>query len=152
MLQAGDKAPNFAAEAQHGAVVNLSDYNGRKVVLFFYPKDNTPGCTMQACNLRDHIPQLNAHGVEVLGVSGDSVASHKRFASKHQLPFLLIADTDKRIMQEYGVWGEKKMYGRTFLGVKRTTFLINEDGVIHHIFRRPKLSGHADEVLKAFGA
>ena len=106
---------------------------------------------MQACNLRDHIAQLKAHGVEVLGVSGDSVASHKRFASKHQLPFLLIADTDKRIMQEYGVWGEKKMYGRTFLGVKRTTFLINEDGVIHHIFRRPTLTRHADEVLKAFG-
>ncbi len=152
MVQVGDRAPDFAAETQHSTAVRLSDYKGRRVALYFYPKDNTPGCTKQACSLRDHAAILEAQGIAVLGVSGDSVASHQRFAAEHHLPFPLLADTDKKIMTAYGVWGEKKMYGRTFMGVKRTTFLINEDGVIHHIIRRPKVAVHAEEVLKKFGA
>ena len=151
MLQAGEKAPDFAAQTQHGTVVRLSDYSGKKVALYFYPKDNTPGCTKQACSLRDNMAQLTAQGIVVLGVSGDSVKSHGKFAARYQLPFDLVADTDKQIMQQYGVWGEKKMFGRTFLGVKRTTFLIDEQGVIRHVFKRPKVSVHADEVLRVFG-
>ena len=151
-MQAGDKAPDFAAKTQHDTVVRLSDYRGRKVALYFYPKDNTPGCTKQACSLRDNMEQLTAHGVTVLGVSADTVKSHREFADKYQLPFLLLVDADRKIMEQYGAWGEKKMYGRTFMGVKRTTFLVDEEGAILHIFRRPKVAEHAQEVLKALGA
>ncbi len=148
MLQVGDAAPNFAARSQHGSLVRLSDYRGSKVALYFYPRDNTPGCTKQSCNLRDHVTVLASHGITVLGISGDSVESHEKFAQKYRLPFLLLADTDKTIVNEYGVWGEKKMYGRTFLGIKRTTFFIDEEGVIQHIFKRPKVLQHAEEILK----
>ena len=151
MPQVGDEAPDFEAQTQTGETVSLSDYRGRKVALYFYPKDDTPGCTKQACNLRDNHQVLLDAGVAVLGVSGDDVASHDRFATKYDLPFPLLADPEHRILEAYGVWGEKNMYGRKFMGIKRTTFLIDEGGVIHHIFKRPKVSEHAEEVLAKFG-
>ncbi len=152
MLQVGDQAPDFELLTQHGTSVRLVDYRGRQVALYFYPKDHTPGCTRQACNLRDNIELLQEEGIQVLGVSGDSVRTHANFAGKHDLPFLLLADTDGQVLRTYGVWGEKKMFGRTFLGIRRTTFLIDEDGVIQHIFRRPKVRLHAEELLAASGA
>jgi len=147
MLKVGDEAPDFIAQTQHGEV-RLSDYKGKKVALYFYPKDGTPGCTKQACNLRDNTDTLDSNGIVVLGVSGDSLKSHQNFANKHGLPFPLVSDPEKEIMRTYGVWGEKKMYGRTFFGVKRTTFLINEEGEIQHIFKRPKVLHHSEEVIK----
>ncbi|MCP4227800.1 MAG: thioredoxin-dependent thiol peroxidase, partial [Actinomycetia bacterium] len=117
------------------------------LALYFYPKDSTPGCTKQACNLRDNLDELAKHGVAVVGVSPDSDESHERFASKHELTFPLVADPDHGIIDAYGVWGEKKSYGKTYLGLQRTTFLINEDGVIQHVFKRPRTTAHAEEVI-----
>src|SRR6185437_158653 len=132
-LKPGDKAPDFTAENQNGKKVKLSDYKGKKVVLYFYPKDDTTGCTAEACNLRDNYSDLKAKGYEVFGVSIDSVKSHDKFAKKYDLPFTLVADPDKKIVEDYGVWAEKSMYGRKYMGTLRTTFLIDEKGKIEKI-------------------
>ncbi|MFA9564244.1 MAG: thioredoxin-dependent thiol peroxidase [Acidimicrobiales bacterium] len=146
-LEAGQPAPDFTARTFSGEPVELGSYRGRKVALYFYPKDATPGCTKQACNLRDHLDQLAHHGVAVIGVSPDDDASHERFTERHELSFPLIADPDRQIIDRYGVWGEKENYGKTYLGLQRTTFLIDEDGVIQHVFKRPKTAAHAEEII-----
>ena len=143
----GDAAPGFSGTDQNGNTVKLSDFTGRTLALYFYPKDDTPGCTKQACNLRDGSDDLAEAGVAVVGVSPDDTASHGRFAGKYDLSFPLLADTDHEIMEAYGVWGEKKLYGRTSIGVKRTTFLIGPDGHIVHVFKRPKTADHTAEIL-----
>lgn len=150
MLEPGSPAPDFAATRPDGSTVRLSDLRGSKVVVYFYPKDDTPGCTAQACSLRDGEMQLHAHGIAVIGVSTDDAASHERFTEKYSLPFPLAADTDKAIATAYGVWGERSLYGRIFLGVKRTTFLIGENGTIVDVIKRPDTKNHADEVLRRF--
>ena len=146
-LEAGTKAPAFTATTYDGQTVSLDDYRGQLLALYFYPKDNTPGCTKQACNLRDNVSVLAEHGVSVVGVSPDDDTSHEKFASKHELPFPLIADPDREIIGAYGVWGEKKNYGKTYMGLQRTTFLIDGDGVIQHVFKRPKTAAHAEEIV-----
>ena len=151
MPDVGDAAPAFEAVDQSRKAHRLSDYAGRKVALYFYPKDDTPACTRQACNLRDDYAALEDHGIVVLGVSPDDDASHAKFAGKFGLPFPLLADPSRTILESYGVWGEKNLYGRKFMGVKRTTFLIVEDGTICKVFRRPKVNVHAKEILAAFG-
>ncbi len=147
-LHPGEKAPDFTAQNQDGATVSLSDFLGKKVILYFYPKDQTPGCTAQACNLRDHHTDLQQAGYEVLGVSTDSVASHQKFAGKQQLPFTLIADEDRKINEAYGVWQEKSMYGRKYMGTARTTFIINEKGIITRIIEKVKTGDHTAQILK----
>lgn len=149
-LKAGDKAPEFTATNQHGKKISLSDFKGRKVVLYFYPEDDTPTCTEQACNLRDNYGALKKQGFEVLGVSPDSEKSHLKFEKKFSLPFTLLADADHKIIDQYGVWGEKQMFGRHYMGVHRTTFVIDEKGVIRHIFLKPKNKAHAEEILKSW--
>ena len=151
MPAAGDAAPLFEAPSQGGTSIELSQFRGSKVALYFYPKDDTPGCTKQACNLRDNTEELTRHGVAVVGVSPDDVASHDRFAANHELSFPLVADPDKAIIRAYGVEGIKKMYGRTYMGIHRTTFLIDEQGVIASVIRRPKTALHAAEILRGFG-
>ena len=148
----GDRAPDFAAPDQTGATVRLSDFAGRPLALYVYPKDDTPGCTAQACNLRDHTDALAEAGVAVVGVSPDDTASHGRFADKHALPFPLLADPDHTLMEAYGAWGEKTLYGRKSVGVKRTTFLIGPDGHVLHVFKRPKTQRHAQEILDKLAA
>lgn len=150
MLEAGNKAPDFTGKDENGKKIKLSDLTGKKVVLYFYPKDDTPGCTKQACSLRDGFPLLKQNNIVVLGVSNDDPESHQNFIEKYDLPFTLIADTDKEIVNKYGVYGERNMYGNKFMGIKRTTFLIDETGEIKKIFKRVKVAEHADEVLKAF--
>lgn len=135
-LQVGDKAPEFTAKNQHGDTVRLSDYKGKKVILYFYPKDNTPGCTTEACNFRDNYQSLQKDGFEVIGVSTDSEQSHQKFVAKHDLPFTLLADEDQKIVNDYGVWKEKNMYGKKFMGTARTTFVIGENGLIEHIITK----------------
>ncbi|CCH52479.1 Peroxiredoxin [Fibrisoma limi BUZ 3] len=147
-LHIGDQAPDFTATDQNGKPVKLSDYRGRKVVLYFYPKDDTPGCTAQACNLRDNYTDLQAAGYEVLGVSVDDEKSHQKFIGKYQLPFTLVADTDKQIVESYGVWQEKSMYGRTFMGTTRTTFVLDENGVITDIIGKVDTKQHTEQILK----
>ena len=151
MVKEGNKAPDFTAKDQDGNKVKLSDYKGKKVVLYFYPKDDTPGCTKEACSFRDADAVYAAKGIKVFGVSIDDEKSHQKFISKYQLPFDLLADTDKKIVEKYGVWGEKSMYGRKYMGTLRKTFLIGEDGKIVKIFDKVNVAKHADEVLKAFG-
>lgn len=151
-LKAGDKAPQFTATDQQGNKVSLKDFSGKKVVLYFYPKDNTPTCTVEACNLRDNYQELTAKGLTVLGVSPDDEASHQKFEKKYNLPFTLLADPDKKIINAYGVWGEKNFYGIKTMGLKRTTFLIDEKGVIIKIFERPKSKIHSTEILNALDA
>ena len=146
----GQDAPAFDGLTQTGERLRLSDLRGRPVALYFYPKDDTPGCTRQACNLRDHHPALMAAGVAVVGVSPDAPARHERFAEKYGLPFPLVADPDHAIMERYGVWGEKSFYGVKSVGVKRTTFLIGPDGRVVDVIRRPKVDAHAEEVLARF--
>jgi peroxiredoxin Q/BCP len=150
-IKTGSKAPSFSGIDQNGNPVALKDFKGKKVALYFYPKDDTPGCTAQACNLRDHHDELLEAGIAVIGVSTDSVKSHKKFEEKYSLPFPLIADEDKKIVEAYEVWGEKKFMGRTYLGTHRTTFLIGEDGKITAILTKPDTKNHAQEVLEAFG-
>ena len=150
MIEPGKKAPAFSLNDQHGKTHTLSDYAGRPVVLYFYPKDDTPGCTKEACSFRDGFAKFKKQGITVLGVSPDSEASHKKFVTKYKLPFTLLADTDRSIAEAYGVWGEKKFMGRTYMGVHRTTFLIDEKGKIKKIFEKVKPEDHASEVLKAF--
>lgn len=148
LLTEGQKAPAFAAPDQTGQTVRLSAFKGQKLLMYFYPKDMTSTCTVQACNLRDHHKELIKKGWAVVGVSPDDVASHQKFISKNKLPFTLLADTDQKILNAYGVWGEKSMYGRKYMGVIRTTFLIDTKGVIRHIIRKPQSAKHAQEILK----
>ncbi len=147
-LKEGQKAPGFTAKDQNGNKVSLSDFKGHKIALYFYPKDNTPTCTVQACNLRDNNAMLEKNGITVLGVSIDTEKSHKKFEEKFQLPFTLVADTDKKIAEAYGVWGLKKFMGREFMGVHRTTFLINEKGMIDHIITKVKSKDHTAQILE----
>ena len=146
-LEAGTPAPAFTAKTFDGKTVSLADYSGRMLALYFYPKDATPGCTAQACNLRDNLSLLTDHDVAVVGVSPDDDASHEKFTAKHELPFPLIADVDHELIGPYGVWGEKQNYGKTYMGLQRTTFLIDGDGVIKHVFKRPKTKAHAEEII-----
>jgi peroxiredoxin Q/BCP len=146
-LNVGDKAPNFKGVDQNGNSVELAQFTGKKVALYFYPKDDTPGCTAQACNLRDNLSGLKDHGIEVIGVSTDSVKSHDKFVQKYGLTFPLIADENKEIVEQYGVWGLKKFMGREYMGTNRTTFIINENGDIHSIISKPKTNAHAEEIL-----
>ncbi len=149
-LQEGDKAPAFSGLDQDGKKVALSAFKGKKVVLYFYPQDNTPTCTVQACNLRDNYALLKKEGFVVLGVSPDTVESHLKFGIKQELPFTLIADPRHAIIEKYGVWGEKQLYGRKYMGLHRTTFVIDEKGVIRKIFLRPRSKQHAEEIIKAW--
>ena len=146
-LKEGDKAPDFTVNDQNGQPVSLSDYKGKKVVLYFYPKDNTPGCTAQACNLRDHHAELRKAGYEVLGVSTDSEKSHQKFIEKQELPFTLLADTEKDIHEKYGTWVEKQMYGRKYMGTARHTFIIDEQGTIEKIIEKVKTKDHTAQIL-----
>jgi peroxiredoxin Q/BCP len=150
MLEIGNKAPDFSGRDQNGKEISLSDYKGKRVALYFYTKDDTPGCTKQACSLRDGFSDLIKNNIEVIGVSADDAESHQKFIKKYNLPFPLIADTDMEIINKYGVYGEKNMYGKKYMGIKRTTFLINEDGKLTKIFKRVKTAEHSDEILKAF--
>jgi peroxiredoxin Q/BCP len=147
-LKVGDKAPEFAVNDQNGNLVKLSDFSGKKVVLYFYPKDNTPGCTAEACNLRDNHQALKKAGYEILGVSTDNEKSHQKFINKFDLPFTLLADTEKDIHEKYGTWVEKSMYGRKYMGTARVTFLINEKGVIEEIIEKVKTNDHTAQILK----
>jgi peroxiredoxin Q/BCP len=147
-LQEGDKAPAFQGKDQNGKKVSLSEFKGKKVVLYFYPEDDTPTCTVQACNLRDNYALLKKNGFEVIGVSPNDEKSHKKFETKFNLPFTLLADPDHAIINKYGVWGEKQMFGNKYMGVHRTTFVINEKGVISKIFLRPKNKQHAEEIVE----
>ena len=149
MLKEGDVAPDFIAKDQDGNEVKLIDYRGQRVVLYFYPKDDTPGCTKEACSFRDANDIYAEKGIKVFGVSTDSEKAHQKFISKYSLPFTLLADTEKVIVNDYGVYGEKSLYGRKYMGVNRMTFLINEIGEIVKIFKKVNVSEHADEVLKA---
>lgn len=149
-LKIGAKAPAFTGVDQNGKSISLKDFKGKKVVLYFYPKDDTPGCTAQACNLRDHHSELLNKGFVVIGVSVDSVKKHKKFEEKYSLPFSLIADEDHAIVKSYGVWGEKKFMGKTYMGTTRTTFLIDESGNIKAIIEKPDTKNHAAEVLEAW--
>ena len=146
-LKVGDKAPDFEAKIQTGETIKLSDYQGKKVIMYFYPKDNTPGCTAQSCNLRDNYEMLQEQGYVVLGVSGDSEKSHVKFIEKQSLPFDLIADTEKEVHNLYGTWGEKKMYGKTYMGTLRTTFVIDEKGVISEIIEKVKTKDHTAQIV-----
>jgi len=148
-LQAGDKAPEFLRVDQNGNSISLSQFKGKRVILYFYPKDNTPGCTKEACNLRDNYSELLSKGFVVLGVSADSEKAHQKFIEKFDLPFPLIADTDKKIIEAYGVWGEKNMYGRKYMSIFRTTFVINESGVIEKVFKKVDTSNHTAQIIKA---
>lgn len=147
-LQAGDKAPQFKGKNQDGEVISLSDLKGRKVVLYFYPKDSTPGCTAQACNLRDNYEELLLSGYVVLGVSPDSEKSHQKFIKKYSLPFPLIADTDNKIAEDYGVWAEKSMFGKKYMGIVRTTFIIDEKGKIEEVISKVDTAEHTTQILK----
>ena len=146
-LQIGDKAPDFTVNDQNGNPVSLSDFKGKKVVLYFYPKDNTPGCTAEACNLRDNHTELQKAGYEVLGVSTDSEKSHLKFIEKQSLPFTLLADTEKDIHEKYHTWVEKSMYGRKYMGTARMTFLIDENGMIENIIEKVKTKDHTAQIL-----
>jgi peroxiredoxin Q/BCP len=148
-LKVGQKAPDFTVLNDKGGKVKLSDFKGKKVVLYFYPKDDTPGCTKEACAFRDGIAEIRRRGAEVIGVSIDSVESHQKFKNKFDLNFPLLADTDKKIVDAYGTWKEKSMYGKKYMGTERTTFIIDEQGKISHIFPKVKVDEHYDEVLQA---
>lgn len=149
MIQEGTKAPAFALENAKGERVALKDFLGRKVVLYFYPKDSTPGCTREACDFRDSFARVQAAGAVVLGISADSVASHARFRDAHDLPFELLSDPEKSVITAYGAWKEKSIFGRTFMGIQRCTMLIDEKGVVRRVFPNVKVTGHVDEVLAA---
>ena len=150
MLKERSVAPDFAAKDANGEIVRLKDLRGQKVVLYFYPRDDTPGCTKEACSFRDAFAQFKRRNIRILGVSVDSEASHSKFAAKYKLPFTLIADRDHAIADAYGVYGEKKFMGRTYMGVKRITYLIDEKGKIKKVFEKVKPEEHAQEVLEAF--
>ncbi|UCF19471.1 MAG: thioredoxin-dependent thiol peroxidase [Gemmatimonadota bacterium] len=151
MLKVGDQAPEFELQSDGGETVRLRDLRGKKVILYFYPKDDTPGCTTEACEFRDRAPQIEREGAVVLGVSPDSVASHDKFKAKYELPFALLSDPDHVVAKKYGAWGAKKMYGKTYQGILRTTFVIDERGKIEEVFEKVKAKGHADQVVRALG-
>lgn len=151
-LEEGDKAPDFKGIDQNENEIQLSDYAGKKLVLFFYPKDNTPGCTAEACNLRDNFDALREKGYELLGVSPDSARKHQNFIKKHNLPFPLLADTEKEVLNAYGAWGPKKFMGRAYDGVHRTTFVIDEEGKIEKVFKKVKTKAHTEQILEAMEA
>jgi peroxiredoxin Q/BCP len=151
-LTEGKKAPSFKGKDQNGKMISLSDFKGQNVVLYFYPQDDTPTCTVQACNLRDNFGLLRNKGFAVIGVSPDEVTKHKKFETKHELPFTLIADPELKVIEKYGVWGEKSMYGKKYMGLLRTTFLIDKNGVIQKIFSKPKSKEHAKEIMEAWNA
>jgi len=150
VIKEGGKAPVFKGIDQNGNKISLKDFLGKKVVLYFYPKDDTPGCTAQACNLKDNYSELLAQGFQVIGVSVDSVKSHKKFEEKYQLPFPLVADEDKKIVDQYNLWGEKKFMGKTYMGTTRTTFLIDETGKVKKIIEKPDTKNHTAEILAAW--
>jgi peroxiredoxin Q/BCP len=150
-LTSGIAAPDFTVNDQNGAPVSLHDFRGKKVVLYFYPKDDTPGCTAQACNLRDNLSSLKGRGIEVLGVSTDAEKSHKKFEEKFSLPFTLLADTDQKLVNDYEVWGEKTFMGKTYMGTSRVTYLINEDGMIEHVIEKVDTKNHTEQVLETWG-
>lgn len=150
MLEEGNKAFNFKGTDQNGKAISLKDFKGKKLVVYFYPQDMTETCTIQACNIRDNFAPLKKAGFSIIGISPDQVESHKKFESKFQLPFPLIADTDKAIIKAFGVWGEKKLFGRNYMGVLRTTFLIDEKGIIRKVINKPKSKEHANEILEAW--
>ena len=149
MLKAGTKAPSFELMSDEGKKLSLKDFAGRKVVLYFYPRDNTPGCTKEACSFSENNKRLQKAGAVVIGISADSVASHQKFKQKYNLGFTLLSDPDKEVIEKYGVWKEKSMYGKKMMGVERTTFIIDKQGKIAHIFPKVKVDGHTEEVLKA---
>jgi thioredoxin-dependent peroxiredoxin len=148
-LKEGDKAPAFSGRDQNSKLISLDQYKGKKLILYFYPKDNTPGCTDEACNLRDNYSILKEQGFEILGVSADSEKSHQGFIAKHDLPFPLLADLDKKVIQSYGAWGEKKMYGKSYEGILRSTFVIDEKGIILKIFHKVETKEHSRQILDA---
>ena len=150
-LTRGEKAPDFDFEDPSGAIKKLSDFKGKKVILYFYPKDNTPGCTAEACNLRDHHNELQQLGFEVIGVSTDSLKSHAKFRGKYELPFHLVSDTDKRVVEAYGVWGEKSMMGRKYMGIFRHTFVIDEKGVILAVIEKVDTKSHTKQIREELG-
>jgi len=150
-LKAGDKAPSINSLDQHGNTVSLDNMRGSRVILYFYPKDDTPGCTAEACNLRDHYEELLKKGFKVIGVSADSEKSHKKFTEKYRLPFPLIPDTDRKIIEDYGVWGEKKFMGRKYNGIFRTTFVISEEGIIESVIEEVKTKDHTAQILAETG-
>lgn len=147
-LTRGQKAPAFSGKNQNGETIALKNFKGKKVALFFYPEDDTPTCTIQACNLRDNYGLLKKEGFEVIGISPNNEKDHKKFEQKFDLPYNLIADDKLKIINEYGVWGEKQLYGRKYMGLHRTTFLIDEKGFIQHLFLRPRNKAHAEEIVK----
>lgn len=149
-LKEGDKAPDFTSTDQNGKTISLKDYKGKKVILYFYPKDNTPGCTMEACNFRDHYEDLQGKGFEVIGVSADTEKKHSNFAEKFTLPFALLADTEKEVINAYGVWGLKKFMGREYDGIHRETFVINEEGVIDKIITKVKNKEATKQILDLY--
>jgi len=151
MLQAGDIAPDFKGVNQEGENIALNDFRGKRVILYFYPKDDTPGCTAEACSLNDSNSYFLDKGFVVIGVSPDSVESHQRFAAKYGLSFNLIADPEKVIIQAYGAWGEKKNYGKTYMGLLRTTFVISAEGIIEQVFPKVDTKNHADQIIEALG-
>ena len=146
-LAIGDKAPNFNVNDQNGQATTLEQFKGKKVVLYFYPKDDTPGCTAQACNLRDNYESLLGKGYVVLGVSADTEQKHQKFIEKYDLPFPLLADTEKEIIESYGIWQEKKTFGKTYMGIVRTTFVINEEGIVEEIIEKVKTADHTQQIL-----
>jgi peroxiredoxin Q/BCP len=148
VLKVGDQAPAIDAVDQDGQRITIEDYKGRKVVLYFYPKDNTSGCTAEACDLRDHYSQFTGQGFEVIGVSADSEQSHRKFIKKHKLPFRLISDVDRKVLQDYGAWGEKKLYGKSYLGVHRKTFIISGDGTIERIIEKVNTKDHTKQIFE----
>ncbi|MAE07370.1 MAG: thioredoxin-dependent thiol peroxidase [Bacteroidetes bacterium] len=147
-LKTGDKAPDFKGIDENGTEVSLSDFKGKKIILYFYPKDNTPGCTNEACDLRDNYNMWIEKGYEIIGVSPDNTKSHINFKEKHKLPFTLISDPDKEIIKQFGVWGLKKLYGREYEGLLRTTFIIDENGIISNIFEKVKTKDHTNQILE----
>ncbi len=149
-LKVNDKAPNFAGLDQQGKTIQTTDFAGKKYAVYFYPKDNTPGCTVQACNLRDNYDALAEAGISIIGVSMDSEVSHQKFISKFELPFPLIADTDKKVIEAFQVWGPKKFMGKEYDGIHRTTFVMDENNVIQGIISKPKTKDHASEILEIF--
>lgn len=143
----GDKAPNFEQKDQHGNLIKLSDFEGKKVVLYFYPKDDTPGCTAQACNLNENLPALQAKGFEIIGVSVDGQKAHQKFIKKYDLKFTLLSDEDHQVVEAYGVWVEKSMYGKTYMGTARTTFIIDEKGIITDIIEKVNTKAHTSQII-----
>ena len=148
-LNVGDKAPSFKLKNQDAKVISLSDLKGKPIVLYFYPKDDTPGCTKEACNFRDEFPKFGKMKAEIIGISADSIESHKKFANKYKLPFNLLSDEKKEVVEKYGVWKEKNMYGKKYMGIERTTFIINAEGKISKIFPKVKVEEHNKEVMEA---